>query len=1049
MAAESLPGPGGDPGAVPAEVRHVLRSPGRSLDAGTRAYLEPRLAGAFGELGLRSGSEREAEAVADRVTAMAAPPAARFDVSRVRVHTDARAAASARALGALAYTMGHDIVFGPGQYRAGTPAGGRLLAHELAHVGQQARFGHKLQRAGDKAQRPQSVSYRIKIPPGISSKEEFRRYAETVIFGRVLNKPWQATPGAAEMYADIARHAGTVVTFQVDASELALFGRADDPAVKAQQQAADAAYRALPAAERQAVNEEIDRRYYATEKIAPGTKIAKGETGKAAIWNSLRQQVMADRRKLDTLPPEVRGFLFDDNAATTLQPRDFEQVLRIASKVSELSPAELAEYKSRAAGQASGWTGFEASLDRFIAERREREATAQQRGTLQTRLVGLEDLYQRYLSYMSMLKSNTVLAGMGAQNPQALGTSLGTLPALNQIRADLQADLVKAGFPGGIADLEKLIRDCGNNFEKETLAFTNVMLDQYAHLLSVQERRYADSKVTDALFDQLNGAGADFEEAERIRSEHATGIVLTPGEMEEQAYWIGKRDEALARGEAKMTSAAAAHPLIAENKFPRERLARAARNEVQPLMLGFIAERRNEIATTRKNLRDTPRMIYGLGGLIEASLQAQNIQKGSLYERIIRKHISDVHWDEAIPDIVLGIIALVAGLFTGGTGTVAVLAGATALGIGAYQALQEFRRYEMRSAAFGAGLTSEDPSMAWVIVAVIGAGIDAAAFASSLPKLRGALEAFNAGTEAGDVAALSRKLDKLAEVDESIRKTIVRAADAEAQARTAWRSVLRPAGLYSYWIPYADVFGKFVFAVYLSLKRGIRELQLFVKSREGLELIGDVAKLPAEQLAALKAGYLKAIEEAEAVAAHGTALGMADNEVLAFMNLRGQTAGMTAEQVMKEMEAWKAVKASGLPFGFESAEQFAAFRATAARGLRKAGYPDAEAILQGSSASGISYEKKLPFGAHSDMDVAVAGRSVFERARRLGYEVKSNPMRIGPLEPDQIKELDLGAMYRELTEAAGEREVNLLLFSNRAAALQGIAGVTPTSIPLK
>ena len=356
MAAESLPGPGGDPGAVPAEVRHVLRSPGRSLDAGTRAYLEPRLAGAFGELGLRSGSEREAEAVADRVTAMAAPPAARFDVSRVRVHTDARAAASARALGALAYTMGHDIVFGPGQYRAGMPAGGRLLAHELAHVGQQARFGHKLQRAGDKAQRPQSVSYRIKIPPGISSKEEFRRYAETVIFGRVLNKPWQATPGAAEMYADIARHAGTVVTFQVDASELALFGRADDPAVKAQQQAADAAYRALPAAERQAVNEEIDRRYYATEKIAPGTKIAKGETGKAAIWNSLRQQVMADRRKLDTLPPEVRGFLFDDNAATTLQPRDFEQVLRIASKVSELSPAELAEYKSRAAGQASGWT---------------------------------------------------------------------------------------------------------------------------------------------------------------------------------------------------------------------------------------------------------------------------------------------------------------------------------------------------------------------------------------------------------------------------------------------------------------------------------------------------------------------------------------------------------------------------------------------------------------------------------------------------------------------------------------------------------------------
>ena len=44
--------------------------------------------------------------------------------------------------------------------------------------------------------------------------------------------------------------------------------------------------------------------------------------------------------------------------------------------------------------------------------------------------------------------------------------------------------------------------------------------------------------------------------------------------------------------------------------------------------------------------------------------------------------------------------------------------------------------------------------------------------------------------------------------------------------------------------------------------------------------------------------------ETEAVAAHGKALGMADNEILSFMNLRGNTKGMTVEQVLKEMEAW-------------------------------------------------------------------------------------------------------------------------------------------------
>jgi hypothetical protein len=60
------------------------------------------------------------------------------DFSRVRVHTDARAAHSAMAVSALAYTSGRDIVFAKGQYAPGTEAGKRLLAHELAHVVQQA-----------------------------------------------------------------------------------------------------------------------------------------------------------------------------------------------------------------------------------------------------------------------------------------------------------------------------------------------------------------------------------------------------------------------------------------------------------------------------------------------------------------------------------------------------------------------------------------------------------------------------------------------------------------------------------------------------------------------------------------------------------------------------------------------------------------------------------------------------------------------------------------------------------------------------------------------
>jgi len=59
------------------------------------------------------------------------------DFTRVRIHTDARAMESARSVGAKAFTLGWDIVFGAGQYRPETESGRQLIAHELTHVIQQ------------------------------------------------------------------------------------------------------------------------------------------------------------------------------------------------------------------------------------------------------------------------------------------------------------------------------------------------------------------------------------------------------------------------------------------------------------------------------------------------------------------------------------------------------------------------------------------------------------------------------------------------------------------------------------------------------------------------------------------------------------------------------------------------------------------------------------------------------------------------------------------------------------------------------------------------
>jgi hypothetical protein len=65
-------------------------------------------------------------------------PRFRADFGGVRLHTDARAAALATAIGARAFTFGNHIFFNTGQYQPQTPEGLELLAHELTHTIQQS-----------------------------------------------------------------------------------------------------------------------------------------------------------------------------------------------------------------------------------------------------------------------------------------------------------------------------------------------------------------------------------------------------------------------------------------------------------------------------------------------------------------------------------------------------------------------------------------------------------------------------------------------------------------------------------------------------------------------------------------------------------------------------------------------------------------------------------------------------------------------------------------------------------------------------------------------
>jgi hypothetical protein len=105
------------------------------------------------------------------------------DFSDVRIHTDDEATASARAVGAEAYTVGADVVVRSDRWSPDTPDGQRTLAHELAHVIQQ--------RAGPVATTPAGGGIGLSDPG-----DAFERAADQVARAATAASP-AASPGGS------------------------------------------------------------------------------------------------------------------------------------------------------------------------------------------------------------------------------------------------------------------------------------------------------------------------------------------------------------------------------------------------------------------------------------------------------------------------------------------------------------------------------------------------------------------------------------------------------------------------------------------------------------------------------------------------------------------------------------------------------------------------------------------------------------------------------------------------------------------------------------
>ena len=142
------------PPVAPPIVHDVLNSPGQPLDHESRSFFEPRFGHSFGN---------------------------------VRVHTDEKAAQSARAVSALAYTVGHNIVFDRGQFAPRVAAGQILLAHELTHVIQQG--------VNELGQEPLTLGQ-----PDDTYERQAERISSSILESAMPAGPARATPRACSAH---------------------------------------------------------------------------------------------------------------------------------------------------------------------------------------------------------------------------------------------------------------------------------------------------------------------------------------------------------------------------------------------------------------------------------------------------------------------------------------------------------------------------------------------------------------------------------------------------------------------------------------------------------------------------------------------------------------------------------------------------------------------------------------------------------------------------------------------------------------------------------
>lgn len=737
--------------------------------------------------------------------------------------------------------------------------------------------GPPIQRRPGKPKKREYVSFKIVVAREMTG-EEFKSAANLQVFGvAAVRSEWKNVKdhyGPADSPVEIA--VGVSLLQRMRGAAAASKGiEVDDKGKIAGADARAKGFLAQPGSdEKSALMAEIDRRYHAATGTPDEPKIKPGETANQVLWNSIRDEVLFQHQYIANLPESVKKLIRFTTKGRQLTPSDYDQLFRIAKKIDGMPQGQAADYASKVTASTPNLDELEASLNRYVAEMATRTKETDEHNKTMTKLSGLKEVYKQFRLWQTL---EEIAPG-----------------ASSDVKTELEASLKSHGFTGGIPEFDAYVKKFLAGFETESARIVSDLLTKYAGRMYREGERYQDQNEVSALHAKLGGVRTNYaivEDKNKIMSEEyhkqdaarersrlpgngGTTPQPTPRFKQAEKEAIAARDAA----KAEVQGLEHDHPIFQnddalppDKRIDKVALATASETSLQGVLLGYIARRGEAINEAREEIGGKHELIYRMDKLMPQFYAQQGIQADSIHDLIIRDKMKEDRIKKIVVGIVLAIVAIALTIVSLGTATPALVAAgaaAGAFGISAYQAYEEYKEYTENQKLADVGFV-DDPTVIWLVVAVVGAAADMGAAFKAIKGLGSAAKALNAGAEISQFNKAVRALEEAGEIDAKIARAAERAAAARKGFADASGELGKILGSRAYAFPGPftdpDVYKQLVKMASAKFKEIGNNGLIWLEELKQARVAAHLGEMAPEELAKAKQAWedgIKAVDEA-------------------------------------------------------------------------------------------------------------------------------------------------------------------------------------------